>query len=157
MSDFRPLKLARPITVDKLEVSSLRVDTAFKVGWLRGAPTTPTWFIGVVRSLVASVDLDEESGEVTMDKAAIEKILAAFPWPSGEEVTEMIPWLLHIAEKATGQPPAVVDQLGLGDLVAIVMLLVPGMMAIGNFQKTSAPGAAISPGSSDGALQTSTA
>lgn len=156
MSETKPFPLSRPIVVDKLTVTSLNIDPDFKVGWLRAAPKTPTWFIGIVRSLFAGVDLDAaQDGEAEQAKiaAAIEKMLANFPVPSGEEVSEMIPWLLHIAEKATGQPADVVDQLNPGDLLAIVMKLVPGMIALANFQKTSGNGAGISPGSSTGALQ----
>jgi hypothetical protein len=145
--------LSRPIQIGPLTVTSLNLDTFFQVGWLRGAPKTPVWFIGIVKSLFAGIDLAApEAREAT--EAAVKNMLANFPAPSGEEVDEVIPWLLHIAERALGQPSAVVDQLGLGDMLNIVMQLLPGMLAIANFQTTSANGAAISPGSLDGAPRT---
>jgi hypothetical protein len=154
----KPVPLSRPITVGKLTVTALTLDIDFKVGWLRGAPTTPTWFIGVVRSLFANIDFDAaeeaDAAAVKVDQEAIDKMLANLPVPSGEEISAMIPWMLHVAEKATGQPPEVIDQLGPVDLVMIVMQLLPGMMALANFQKTSPNGAATSQGSSTGAPQT---
>jgi hypothetical protein len=157
--------LSHPVTVGKLTVSALNLDTRFQVGWLREAPKTPTWFIGVVRSLFAGIELgaaaagdgeaagDDAAKAAAAGKEAIARMLANLPVPSGDEISEMIPWMLHVAEKATDQPPAVIDQLGPGDLLAIVMQLMPSMMAVANFPKTSALGVAISPGSSDGAPQ----
>lgn len=143
----KAVPLARPITIDKVQATSLLVDPDFKIGWLRGAPTTPVWFIGIVKGLLSGLDLASGVPAADIDPAAM---LAKVPVPSGEEVSEMIPWLLHIAEKATGQPPSVVDQLAPSDLFAILLQLIPGMIALANFPRTSVTGAVTSPGSSAG-------
>lgn len=144
---MKAVKLVRPITVGKLEVASLQIDPNFKIGWLRGAPTTPVWFIGIVKGLLSGIDLESGASAADIDPA---EMLAKVPVPTGEEVSEMIPWLLHIVEKATEQPASVVDQLALPDLFAMVLQLIPGMIALANFPLTPATGAVTSPGSSAG-------
>lgn len=147
MSEKKPVTLSRPITIGNVQATSLLVDPDFKIGWLRGAPTTPTWFIGLVKGALSGIDLDNIEATKTVDPA---QLTANIPTPSGEEVSEMVPWLLHIAEKATDQPPSVVDQLSLADMLAILMVLLPGMVSLVNFQPTSGNGAVTSPGSSAG-------
>ncbi|MBX9944952.1 MAG: hypothetical protein K2Y40_12790 [Reyranella sp.] len=140
------LPLSRPIKVGNVEVSALVLDPEFRVGWLRGAPKTPGWLIAVLRSVLSDLEAGQEAAG-----ADPSKLLAAVPMPSGEEVSEMIPWLLHMAGKASGQPDAVIDQLALPDLLQILMKLMPGMGALPHFPATPASGSATSPGSSGGA------
>lgn len=150
MSERKSITLAAPIKVGDVEVSALTIDPTFRIGWLRKAPDTPVWFIGVVKGLFTGMDFDNPEKSKDVDTTAL---LKSIPEPSGEEVSQMIPWLLHIVEQATAQPPAVVDQLAPGDLLKILMGLLPGMIGIANFQRTSGSGVATSPGSSDGAPQ----
>jgi hypothetical protein len=156
--DRNTITLSKPIKVgnDKtgfMTVSALTIDPDFKAGWLRGAPTTPTWLIAVVRSLLSEIPAGTTDPTKLDDKALFAKV----PSPSGEEMSQMVPWLLHMAAKASGQSDDVIDQLSLVDLFALLLRLLPGMGALPNFQMTPASGSGTSPGSSIGAPATSTA
>lgn len=145
--------LSSPITIGTTQVSALTVDKQFRVGWLRGAPKTPSWPIAVIKSVLSGLPEDLDTSK--LDAAALLKGVE-IPQPSGEEVSEMIPWLLHVAAKATGQPDAVIDQLSPKDLLLILVKLMPGMGALQLFTATPGSGSATSPGSSAGPLGTST-
>ncbi len=82
------LTLVRPIKVGSATVSALALDAGFRVGWLRGAPKTPTWLIAVVRSLLASLPEDMTEADIRGDNKAL---FANFPSPSAEELDEVIP------------------------------------------------------------------
>jgi hypothetical protein len=151
VSERKSVKLSAPITIGTIEAASLTIDPRFRIGWLRNAPTTPVWFVGVVKGAFAGVDFENLDKSKDIAPAAM---LANIPAPSGEELSEMIPWLLHIAEKATGQPADVIDQLGPADLLKMLMALLPGMVSLANFQTTSGSGAATLPGSLAGPLPT---
>ena len=99
---------------------------------------------------LSDIDFDNlDKGKATSAED-IEKMLENIPTPSGAEASEMIPWLLHIVEKATNQPAAVIDQLAIADLMRILGALLPGMVGLANFQRTSGSGGVTSPGSSGG-------
>lgn len=149
MTDKKQVTLTVPVTIGSAQVSALSIDSTLRVGWLRGAPKTPGWLIAVVKSVLADIPA-EASGEGFDATKLLEKL--NIPVPSGEEVSEMIPWLLHMASKATGQPNEVIDQLSPVDLLQILVKLMPGMAALPNFTATPASGSATSPGSSAGVL-----
>lgn len=150
MTDKKHVILTVPVTIGNAQVSALSVDGTFRVGWLRGAPKTPGWLIAAVKSVLA--DIPSEASSEGFDASKLLETVN-IPVPSGEEVSDMIPWLLHIAGKATGQANEVIDQLSPVDLLQILMKLMPGAVALPNFTATPASGSATSPGSSDGALK----
>ena len=143
--------LALPVTIGEAEATALYIETNFRVGWLRGAPPAPDWLLGSIRALLSQ--LEGVTAE-TLDQLDVKKVFAAVPTPTGEDLDKMIPWFLHVAEKASKQPTAVVDQLGVPDLMKIVMTLIPGMALLPNFQKISGSGEGTLPGSSTGAPNT---
>lgn len=145
--------LSAPITIGTTQVSALTVDKAFRVGWLRGAPKTPGWPIAVIKAVLSGLPDDLDATKIS--PAELLKGVE-IPQPSGEEVSEMIPWLLHVAAKATGQPDAVIDQLSPKDLLMILLKLMPGMGALQLFTGTPGSGSETSPGSSGGPHGTST-
>jgi hypothetical protein len=149
MTEKKSVALGTPVTIGELEVSALKVTVPFRNGFLRGAPPTPQWFISTVQRLFAAGAAIDQAKIEEIDDADLLKDVDV--WPQGSDIDAMIPWLLHIAEKATGQPADVIDQLAIDDMVKIIMLQLPGMMKIVNFQKTSANGALTSQGSLDGA------
>lgn len=158
--------LNTPITIGTREVSGLAVTTPFRTGFLRGAPKTPQWFIDAARKLMARMQeimgardaaLDKDGADMSADRVvpapslSDDELMEGLDvWPRAEDIDELVPWLAHIAEKATGETREVVDQLDLGDLLKIIFTQLQGMMSLVNFRTTSAAGAVTSPGSSTG-------
>jgi hypothetical protein len=143
--------LSSPIAIGNVEATSLLIEPAFRVGWLRGAPPAPDWLLAAIRALLSGL---EGVTAPDIEKLDTEKLFANVPTPEGQDLDKMIPWFLHIAEKASNQPAIVIDQLGIADLVKIVMVLIPGMATLPNFRVTSESGAGTSQGSSTGGPQT---
>jgi hypothetical protein len=154
----KQLTLGTPITIGDLEVSALPYTAPFRTGFLRGGPKTPQWFIDTVKAVMAKLTEQEAAAKAAGKDAPElddEKLLEGLDiWPKGEDIDQLVPWLMHIAEKATKQPADVVDQLDLADLLKLIWQLLPGMMSLANFRKTSGSGAGTSPGSGTGALAT---
>ena len=152
MTEKKSVTLATPVTIDGREVISLQVVVPFRTGFLRGAPATPAWFITTVKALMskaAAIEPPKDGEAPVIDDAALLADLDI--WPQGGDIDAMAPWLMHVAEKATGEAPATIDQLTLGDLLKIIMLQLPGMMQLANFRMTSPTGAGTSQGSLAGA------
>lgn len=140
--------LSMPVTIGSVEATSLLIEPTFRVGWLRGAPPAPDWLLASIRALLSKL---EGVTAATLDTLDTKEVFASIPTPGGEDLDKMIPWFLHVAEKASEQPAAVIDQLGVPDLLKIVMTLIPGMALLPNFRGISGSGAGTSPGSSTGA------
>jgi hypothetical protein len=150
VTGLKAVELGEPVVLGTAIATSLMVEPRFRVGWLRDAPETPQFFIGAVKGVIASLVENEKKLAGMTNEQAFSELAKYFPTPTGAEISAMVPWLLHVAAKATGQPADVIDQLGPVDLVKIVWAVLPSMGALANFQQTPAPGAGTSPASSDG-------